>query len=372
MRKTALVYWMAAGLALLPVSGAFSAANPGAPNPYPNRESKLLADFETDVSVTADPEGSGTNRASIITDTQFAAEGGKALKVDLTGLTGWNDPAISINFQPPIDIQGYQVVSMDIFVPADSVSSWHQFHLQASTTTSLTDDSTVSRIYYGPGAVSAGWNHMIWVLKNGTDTKLAKLELAINSGAEWSGPVYFDNIRIYKGNFLGLQPDELLVTGFDKAADKDLFAGDTVTIEANTDKQFISQGEGSLKIDMTGFTGGSIVRAEDFGTTIDASKATAVHLDLFVPTGSYTASDWHEVGFGVIGEGGEVSSPTHGVVDGQWVTLEIPLTPEKAAMLTNIKGVFLSNNSGSEWAGPVYIDNLRVVVPTQTPPAAGE
>jgi hypothetical protein len=40
------------------------------------------------------------------------------------------------------------------------------------------------------------------------------------------------------------------------------------------------------------------------------------------------------------------------------------LTPEKAAMLTNVKGLFFLTNSGSDWAGPIYVDNLRVVVPT--------
>ena len=93
-------------------------------------------------------------------------------------------------------------------------------------------------------------------------------------------------------------------------------------------------------------------------------KATALHLDVFVPVGSYTATDWHEVGFGVVGDGGDVSGFAHGVVDGQWVALEIPLTPDQAKMLTNVKGMFFITNSGSDWTGPIYVDSLRAVIPT--------
>ena len=51
MKKTSLVSMLAAGLALFPLTAAFSAP----PNPTPLRESKVLADFETDVKVTSDP-----------------------------------------------------------------------------------------------------------------------------------------------------------------------------------------------------------------------------------------------------------------------------------------------------------------------------
>jgi hypothetical protein len=45
--------------------------------------------------------------------------------------------------------------------------------------------------------------------------------------------------------------------------------------------------------------------------------------------------------------------------------MEIRLTPEQAAMLKNIKGLFFMTNSGADWEGPIYVDNLRVVIPPQ-------
>jgi hypothetical protein len=224
--------------------------------------------------------------------------------------------------------------------------------------------------------MQAGWNHLVWTLKNGTDTKLTELTFDSVSGGGYLGPVYVDNIRVYKGSFVGLQPDEMLVKGFADATDKDFFTtlGDAVQVEVNTDKQFASEGETSLKIDLTGHPAGwtnTVARADDWGTTIDASQATAIHLDVFVPEDSYTADSYHEIGFVVIGEGGEVQGLASNLVDGQWVTLEIPLTPDQAQMLTNVKGLYFITNSGDDWAGPIYVDALRAVVPTPPPTAGG-
>ena len=69
MKKTTLVCMLSAGLALLPVAGAFCAA----PNPTPTRQSKLLVDFESDTNVTSDPTGAGESRASVNTDAEFVA-----------------------------------------------------------------------------------------------------------------------------------------------------------------------------------------------------------------------------------------------------------------------------------------------------------
>jgi len=368
---------MAAGLALLPAAGAFSAAlNPAAPNPYPTRESKLLVDFESDVTVTSDALGTGENRASINSDNLFIAEGSKSLKVDETGAAGGWRNHFTVTFPAPLDIKGYQVLSMDIFVPDDSVSdSWYQFQPQV-TTTSADDETMTTTTGYGPGNLHKGWNHLIWSLRTGTDTKLTQLTVMNNSGADYSGPIYVDNIRLYKGNFLGLQPDEKLAMGFEKPSDKDFFTtlgtntnGNDLKVEINTDKQYVTEGSSSLKIDLTGQPAGwtsSVARADDWGTTIDASKATAIHLDFFIPPSSYTTTgSWNEMGFGVIGDGGEVWGDSNYVGNGQWVTMEIPLTPEKAALLKNIKGVFFITNSGADWEGPIYVDNLRVVVPGQ-------
>jgi hypothetical protein len=371
MKRSTLVSVMAAGLALTTVSGAFAAAT-GVLNPTPNRESKLLVDFENTTDVTSDPNGAGENHASINTDSQFAAEGAKSLKVDMTDVAGgWHDHEFTINLAQPVDIKGFQTLSMDVFVPADSIeSSYYQFDLR-TTTTDPADDTKTAVSYYGPRNLHAGWNHPLWTLQNGTDTKLTQIDSSGNSGADYHGPLYVDNIRIYKGNFAGLQPDEKLIAGFDKPADKDVFTvGDAAGVDVNTDKQFISQGEGSLAIDLKDQGGNwtnNVVTADDWGTTVDVSNATALHLDVFVPTASApTNNNWHEIGYTVIGDGGEVGGEvgSNGIVDGQWNTLEIPLTPDQAAMLKNVKGIRFIRNQGDAWLGPVYVDALRAVVPT--------
>jgi hypothetical protein len=365
MRKTTLVSLLAAGLALLSASGAFSAA----PDPYPTRESKLLVDFESNITVMSDPLNTGQNQASISSDAQFAAQGSKSLKLNLKDVSGWTDPEYTIVLPAPVDIKGYQVLTMDVFIPDDAIntSSWYQFDPR-TTTTDPADPSMTVVSYYGPGNMHSGWNHLMWTLKNGSDTKISQISFAGNSGDAYTGAVYVDNIRVYKGSFVGLQPDEKLIFGFDKPTDKDYFTslGEKVKVDTNADKQFITEGDNSLKFDLTGHPGpwtSDVARVDDWGKTIDASKATAIHLDVFVPASS--ASGWHEVGYGVAGDGGEVWGFSSFVTDDQWVTLEIPLTPDQAKMLTNVKGIFFITNAENDWTGPIYVDNLRVVVPAQ-------
>ena len=136
MKRITLVSPIAAGLALLLASGAIAAVNTAAPNPYPTRESKLLVDFASPVTVMSDPTGAGTNLASMNTDPRFTALGAKSLKLDFNGLTGWNNPGFVIQLPQPVDIKGYQVLTMDVFIPDTSIdtSSWYQFDPDPTTT----------------------------------------------------------------------------------------------------------------------------------------------------------------------------------------------------------------------------------------------
>jgi hypothetical protein len=257
-----------------------------------------------------------------------------------------------------------------VFIPDDSISSsWYQLD-PVVTTTNPGDDTMTTDTFYGPGNLHNGWNHLMWTLKDGTDTKITKLSFDGNSGAAYSGSIYVDNIRVYKGNFAGVQPDEKLIFGFDKSTDASLFdtVNDPAKVSINTNPKYISDGAGSLQLDLTNWPSGwtnNVVSVSDWGTTIDASKATALHLDLYVPTSAYTATDYHELGFGVHGAGGDVVFTSEFVTDDQWITLELPLTSDQAAMLTNVQGVFFITNSGSNWTGPIYVDALRAVIPPQ-------
>jgi hypothetical protein len=354
-------------------------------NPTPTRESKLITGFEVNdvTGIASDPKGAGGNLASLNTDAQFVAEGSKSLKLDLTDIGGGFDNLFSINLPEPIDISGYQTLTMDVYVPLDSLDhgnpegGWYQFFPHYFTANP--DDATMTNeSWLGIRNLHAGWNHLNWDLATGTDTKLMQLAFGDSSNGDkpYSGPVYVDNIRVLKGSFTGLKPDERLIFGFDKATDADFFASpESIPFEINIDKQFVQSGDGSLKIDMTGVGGGwtaNFVAADDWGTTVDVSKATALHLDLFVPESSVPTAAWQELGFIVKGAGGDVWGDSSGFLTNQWNTLEIPLTADQAAMLTNVKGLGIIRNQGGDWNGPIYIDNLRAVVPTTATTLLGD
>src|SRR4051812_17430893 len=148
MRKPQLIGLMAAGLVLSTASSAFAAAT-GVLNPTPNRDSKIVADFEGATDVTGDPNGTGENRASINANTDFVAEGSKSLKVDMTDVPGGGrDHEFTINFSPPIDIKGHLMLAMDVFIPEDSIeSSWYQFQPRTTTTDPNDDTQTVLTTY---------------------------------------------------------------------------------------------------------------------------------------------------------------------------------------------------------------------------------
>src|SRR5436309_2383495 len=115
MRKSTLVSLVAAGLALFSATSAFSAA----PNPTPNRESKLLLDFENAdaAKVTSDPAGTGETRATVNTNADFVAEGTKSLCLDFKGVGGWHDHYFTLDLPQPVDISGFSVLAMDVYVP---------------------------------------------------------------------------------------------------------------------------------------------------------------------------------------------------------------------------------------------------------------
>jgi hypothetical protein len=344
-------------VALFTVGSAFSQAY----NPYPHRENKVLVDFETATTVESDPLGTGKNVATVNTDAQFVSDGKSSLKLDFNEVGA--GPGFVINLAAPVDIKGFQILAMSVFVPAESYTAgWYQFHPRVITDLGETG--------YGPGNLVPGWNHLMWSLAPGTDAKVSSLDIRLNQGGEYAGPVYVDNIRVYKGNFVGLQADEQMIFGFDKPTDKDLFTtvSDDVKVDTNADKQFVTGGDASLKLDLSQKTSGwtnNVARVDGWGKTLDVSKATAIHLDVFIPMGSSPESTWHEIGFAVVGDGGEKNAPTNFVPLGQWVTLEIPLSSDQAKAIGNVTGFYFLLNSGADWTGPVYADSLRAVIPPQ-------
>ena len=91
------------------------------------------------------------------------------------------------------------------------------------------------------------------------------------------------------------------------------------------------------------------------------SKATAIHLDVFVPEDSYTADSYRGIGFGVVGAGRRVAVASF--VERAVGHPGDPAHPGAGAKLSNMKGVYFITNSGNAWTGPIYVDSLRAVIP---------
>jgi hypothetical protein len=358
-------FWFLALIAVLALATALS-AYAQALNPTPNRESKLLFSFEDDKldGWISDPNNTGSNElASLNTDPQFVSDGKGSLKLNLTDIGGWKEPVLAVDLAEPLDLKDWGAISMDVYVPAESLypdqpGGWFQLDPRMATANGTA--------YYGNRDCHAGWNHWTWNLAAGKNEGITRIFFAANTdGARpWTGPIYIDNIRAWK-SLVGLHPDEKLVLGFDKADDASIFTPDSSTVvKFNSDKQYIIQGDGSVMVDFTGATGWS--NAFCRGTLpqgVDLTKATAIMFDVFVPADS-GATDWWQVGAEITGDNLYIQIPGMTTNAGEWDTVNYALSPAEAANMTNVTGFNLIRNSGAEWRGPIYIDNLRVVIPT--------
>jgi hypothetical protein len=350
------------------VSGAFAQFA----DPYPGRESKLIASFEDEKldGWISDPEGTGGNaRASFNKDPKYASDGKGSMILDLTDIGGWKEPVLSVDFEEPIDMTGYNAFSMDVYVPAEALypdrpGGWFQFLPRIV--------SANGTAYFGNRDVHVGWNRLVWTLYPDKTEGVTRIHFASNTDGErpWTAPIYVDNIRIWKDKWPGLHPDETLILGFDKASDLDMFTvGEGASASFNSDKQFIIQGDGSIKIDMTDMQGwhGNWFSTQSL-PSVDLSKAIAVRLDVFVPDESHP-TDWWQLGIGIGSASGMIWTETKGLNAGMWDTIELILTPEQAATLTAVTNFGMRTNGGNPWTGPIYIDNLRAVIPAPPPPA---
>jgi hypothetical protein len=362
MKKASLVCALSAALTLVSIGGALSAAL----NPTPDRDSKPLFGFE-DSSFdgwVSDPLATGANAlASQNADAQYVSEGKGSLQLDLTDIGGWQDRLFSVDIADGLDLSQYHALSLDVYAPDSSLfpdqpGGWFQFNPRIVSANGIS--------YLGNRDMQAGWNHMVWDLQDGMGEGITQIYVSSNTdGARpWSGPIYIDNVRAWKDPFPGIHSDETMILSFDTQADVDLFAIDTAhPASLNTDKQYVHDGAGSMAIDMTGQAGWTAFDQASGLPSVDLSKATAIHVDVFVPDG-VQPTDWSQLGFAINGDGGQVATETKGYITNQWNTLELALSPEDAAKLTNVTSMELRTNSGMAWNGPIYIDNLRAVIPS--------
>jgi hypothetical protein len=365
MKRVSLTGALSAVLALGVTAAAYSQAI--APyNPTPSRASTELFDFENGIDGWTGGTGDvGTAQVSLNADPQYASDGTKSLAVDLTGQGNWVDPVLTGTLSTPVDLSQYHALSMDVFVPEesrnpDNPDGWFQFFLR------VTDSSGTT--YYNTRNTQAGWNHIVWDLKDGAGSGASSISFATGTddARRWTGPAYIDNIRVWKDPLPGIHSDEKLIQGFDDASLNDMIVTNPaeVTASVNTDKQFVKDGTGSLMIDMSGQNDWSNDTVKIDGLpAFDLTNATGIHIDFFIPTDS-APTDWSEFGFGINGEGGSIDTATQGYLADQWNTLEIPLSSDTANAIKNVTGLYIMKNSGDVWHGPIYVDNLRAVYAT--------
>ncbi|MBW3625001.1 MAG: hypothetical protein KY468_16510, partial [Armatimonadetes bacterium] len=382
--QTRLTMAVSAAMLLFPLAAMQAQEVPL--NPYPHRESKLITSFETSVEDwTSTPLGSEVNLATQNTDPKFASHGTKSLKVDLTGKGDWwVDPWFSATLTEPVDITGYQYFSMDVYVPQGSLMQsvpaenkwrWYQYNLVMNGSD-----------WYGNRDIKEGWNRLVWALKpeqDGQERLLNTIKFpgAMNKDLPYQGPVYIDNLRVWKGQLPGLKQDEVLLTGFEDPALADNIqsgAASTTLIVNKTDHpEHVKDGNNALEVDMTGQQGWGEYAITTLPQPVDASKATAFLVDVFIPAG-HQPTDWNQNGLRIdyLDPNDEtrslnLSTFTLGLQNGQWETLELAVTPEQAAQMKKVTGFRFTRNSdgGAEkgqWRGPIYFDNVRFVVPPVT------
>lgn len=316
----------------------------------------VLFDFEADEAGFV--SGVETSVISHNTDPQYASQGSNgSLKIDLTGHDYWSDQIAYSTLPEPVDLSKFAFVQADVFVPAGSRGLDDQGNPTWSQLGLITQEP-----YTSPGNrdfYKEGWNRLVWPVNPDQTAEVTTVRFFVNQGVAWEGPIYVDNITLLPGQAKGLVPqDQILIAGFNTEAEVSLLAEDYPR-ELNTDSEFITEGSGSLFVDLTDMEGwlGNILRAVDL-PAIDLSQMEEIRLDVYVPQES--AADWYQIGAILAHSNGETFLSSHGLMPG-WNTLVWDLTTrseEERANLASVTGFGLISNS-SPWRGPIYVDALR-------------
>ncbi|HEY3280660.1 MAG TPA: dockerin type I repeat-containing protein [Armatimonadota bacterium] len=349
-------FYAAATLAYLAV-----VVGPCAAAPLDPSTSHVLYDWDKDTQGWTSGEPGVTVSHNIDPNYAFSGSSG-SLKVDLTGHQTWSDHLMSVTLPEPLDLSLFGFVSVDVFCPesalgGDADSAYGQFGL-------ITLPPEVS--WGSRDVVRTGWQRFVWSLDPAQSKSITELRFLVDQGGPWQQPVYFDNLRVLPGKPQGLAPkDQILIDGFNTDANIEGMAEDWPR-QITTDKTYVTEGTGALKVDLTGVTGWTGYKDQLLGLTpIDLSSMDQVRLDVYVPAAS--APEWFQWGVCLLsGEAGVgVSDAIHGVNVG-WQTLVWDLTllsPEEKVLLKEVTGFrFLTQSGGdtnTDWKGPIYVDALR-------------
>lgn len=138
-------------------------------------------------------KGKWSNACTVNADEKFVKEGKYSLKIQAKGSKGWNQD-IAINDGPFIENFGnLKSITMDVYVPVESMKrlEYGQIFLVIS--------GSANSWYQLPQGLKPGWNKIVYKLEEDNIAgDIWHIYFVFNSGGDFKGPVYIDNVT---GNF---------------------------------------------------------------------------------------------------------------------------------------------------------------------------
>lgn len=316
-------------------------------------------------------DGWGGNPGPVLNkDKQFIREGAGSAMVDFTDQPTWATGAFVLDFPEPQDWSKYAYVTVDVFTPQESIgegSGWNELWLDAGG-------------YIGVrGLKIGGWQTLAWALDPEKTKEVMRVVIGGNTGAPFAGPLYFDNFRGYPGKAQGMGPYDKLIAGYNtdaaiKLLEPTTHGEVTVSVSLNKDKEYISEGEGSLMLDLTDVGGWNpnVLQPAEVGIAnidppVDISNANCVKYDVYIPDGNQP-TDWYGVGIRLRGSAGQTLEYYGSALTG-WNTLIVPIPDDLRPALKDVNQVWFLAGSGQQWRGPIYIDAVRYSEEAPPPPA---
>lgn len=367
-------------VAVCALVAAFGASGTAAQSldPLP-RPCELIFGWDTQESLDLWAAQAG---AELNTDAKFVRDGAASAKVDFSGQPEWSQP-FSITLDEPMDWSKYGFVSVDVYVPAESVAKiqggdttrdpwWHRIWLNAG-------------VMLGERDVQIGqWNRLFWAINPDAASEIRQISFGGNiekdpqSGfGAYIGPLYFDNFRGYTGSARGLGPGEVLIAGFNDEASTKLIsdaAGDgTGVVGFTSNSAFKTEGDGALVLNLQGINGwnADFLRPADpsvynLPKPVDLSGASSVLYDVYIPPDS--APSWYNVGIRLQDQDTTIFADSPVAIAG-WNTFVAPIPDSLRDHLHAVDKIWFLVGSGGDdagkWKGPIYIDAVRAVVPAQ-------
>jgi len=149
----------------------------------------VMWNFESNTTDGWYGKGKWANACTVNSDVKFVKEGKYSLKIDAKGSKGWNQD-IAMNDGPFIDKFGQlKSISMDVFVPETSMQGleYGQIFLVIS--------GSANSWYQLPQGLKPGWNKLVYKLEEDNIAgDIWHIYFVFNSGGDFKGPVYIDNV----------------------------------------------------------------------------------------------------------------------------------------------------------------------------------